>query len=72
MLVRVGQGQEVVPIFLVESGEGGEDEDLFIVLQRVGSAGEIIELVMYNRRRPTNATVGSGGIGLLAESRGGR
>ena len=54
MFVRVGEGKQVGPVFRVEAGEGGEDEDLFVLRRWVGRGGQVVELIVDNRRWSMN------------------
>ena len=49
-VVGVGEGEEVFPEFGVESRQGGEDKDGFLIVGGVGGGGKVVELVMDYRR----------------------
>lgn len=51
-MMGVREGKQVVPVFLIESSEGREDEDSFLVANGVGSRRYIVEMVMHDRRWP--------------------
>ena len=46
----VREGKQVVPVFLIESSKGREDEDGFLVANWVGSRRYIVEMIMHDRR----------------------
>lgn len=49
--MRICKGHEVVPICLVEARERGKDEDIFLIANWIGRCGEIVEMIVYDRRR---------------------
>lgn len=71
MLVRVRQGEKVGPVLGIEAGQGGEDQDFLVASKGVWGCGEIVEIIMDDRRWSSH-TFGARGVGLLAESRGWR
>ena len=55
-MVWVGKFLEIVPVSLVETGEGCEDEDCFEVAFGVGGGGNIVERVVDDWRWLWSAT----------------
>lgn len=49
-IVRVSQGHEVIPIAFVKASKGCEDQDRFFVGDRVRGVGDIVEMIVNNRR----------------------
>ena len=49
---------DIIPVTLVEASEWGEDEDGLLVCNRVGRVGDIIEMVVNNRRWSSLAFIG--------------
>ena len=48
MLVRVRDGEEVLPVLRVEAGEGGENEDTLLIADGVAGCSDIVELVVLD------------------------
>ena len=46
-VVRVRQGEEVIPVALVESGQGGKDQDGLLIRDRIGCSCQVIEVIVY-------------------------
>ena len=47
--------EQVGPVFFVEACERCQDEDSFSIFDRMGCGREIVELVVYDRRRDSSA-----------------
>ena len=47
----VAQADEVIPVFLVESGQWRKSEDRLLILDGVGGSCEVVELVVDDRGR---------------------
>ncbi len=58
MFVRVGQREEVVPVFGIEASERCEDEHLFIFLCWECRRSQIVKLIVDDRRRSADAALG--------------
>ena len=50
-VMRVGESKQVVPVFLVKTGERSQDEDYFLICSGIGGCSKIVEFVMHDRRR---------------------
>lgn len=48
--VRICEGQEVVPVALVETSKGREDQHFFLVANRIDGRCEIVEMVVDHWR----------------------
>ena len=46
----VGEFEEIIPVFLVEAGEGGQDQDGFAVPDWVDSRCEVVHVVVHDWR----------------------
>lgn len=56
-LVRIAESLDVVPVALVEAGEGGEDEDALALARCVAAGCEVVEIVFDDRRRRMAAVI---------------
>ena len=50
-MVRIGESEEIVPIALVKPSERSEDENGFLITDGVSRCGDIVEMVVNDRRR---------------------
>ena len=49
--MRIGKGQQIVPVALVESGKRCEDENCFEIFLRIGGGRYIVQWIVNNWRR---------------------